>query len=98
MCELVELHVSDFVGYTWPNKVQIVWSWQCVQFSQVIFVLILDSVKTLILQNYYVCMSFPSPVNVPILYPMKTSVIFKRGTEMEHWLKIGEYLRINEGL
>ena len=39
----------------------------------------------------------PSASSVPILYPMKTSVIkasmiFKRRTEMEHCLKIGEYL------
>ena len=40
----------------------------------------------------------PSPVNVPILYSMKTSLIFKRGTEMEHWLKIGKHLRKNESL
>ena len=33
----------------------------------------------------YVCMS---------LYPMKTSVIFKRGAVLEHWLEVG----INEGL
>ena len=30
-----------------------------------------------------------SPTNVLILYPMKTSVMFKRGTEMEYWLEIG---------
>ena len=31
----------------------------------------------------------PFPANAPILYPMKISVIFKTGTEMEHWLEIG---------
>ena len=53
-------HVPDFVGVAWPNTIQIVWCCQCVQFSQVIFVLILESMKTLILQNlnYYVCMTF----------------------------------------
>ena len=30
-----------------------------------------------------------SPTNVLILYPMKTSMIFKSGTEMEYWLEIG---------
>ena len=58
MWELVEFHASDFVGVAWPNIIQIVRCWQGVQFSQVIFVLILESMKTLILQNYYVCMSF----------------------------------------
>ena len=38
------------------------------QFSQVMFVLILELMEALTLQNYYVCMC-------PILYPMKTSVL-----------------------
>ena len=88
MWELVELHAPDFVGVAWPNIIQIVLCWQCVQFSQVIFILILQSMKTFILQNYYDFLNL-SPANVPILYPMKTSVIFKRGTEMEHLLEIG---------
>ena len=58
MWELAELHVSDSVGAAWPDIIQIVWCWQCVQFSQVIFALILESMKTLILQNYYVCIAF----------------------------------------
>ena len=90
MWGLVEHHVPDFVRVAWPNITQIVWCWSCMQFSQVIFVLILESTKALILQNYYVCVFlYPSPANAPILYPMKTSVISKRGTEMENWLKIG---------
>ena len=35
----------------------------------------------------YVCMSLG-------LYPMKTSVVFKMGAVMEHWLEVG----INEGM
>ena len=33
-----------------------------------------------------------------ILYPMKTLMIFKRGTKIEHWQKVSSYRRISEGL
>ena len=58
------------------------------QFNQVMFILILEPMKTLLLQNYYDFLNL-SLANVPILYPMKTLVIFKRDTEMEHLLEIG---------
>ena len=55
MWKLVERNVPDFVEAACPFIIQIVWCWQWVQFSQVI-VLIFESVKILILQNYYMCM------------------------------------------
>ena len=91
--ELVELHVPDFAGVSWPNIIQIVLCRYCVQFSQVMFILILEPMKTLLLQNYYDFLNL-SLANVPILCPMKTSVIFESETEMEHLLEIGLYLRI----
>ena len=86
MWELVELHFPDFVGVACPNIIQTDWCWKCLQFSQVIFLLILESIKIKLLCVY--TFLNPSLANVPILYPMKLLVIFKRGTEMEHWLKI----------
>ena len=41
--------------------VQTAWCWQCLQFGQVIFVLILESMKNLLLQCYYVCMRKKCP-------------------------------------
>ena len=58
MWELMVLHIPDFVGAARQKITEIVWCWQCVQFSQVIFVLKLESIKTLILLNYYGCMTF----------------------------------------
>ena len=61
------------------------------QLSQLRFVLILETMKTLVLPDFLCVYVFlnPPPDSVPILYPMKTSVIFKRGTEIEHCLEIG---------
>ena len=93
MLELGELYVPDFVGVAWPNAIQFVWCWQCVQFSQVIFVTlgnrwVNENFNIAKLLCVYVFLN-PSPVHVPILYPMKTIVIIKKGTETEHWLEIG---------
>ena len=93
MQELVELYVPDLVEVAWPNRTQIVWCWQSVQFSQVIFVIlgnpwVNENFSIAKLLCVYVFLN-PSPASVPTLYPMETSVIFKRGTEMEHWLEIG---------
>ena len=56
------------------------------QFSQVIFVLILESMKNLILQYYYVCMSFLTRLQ-PMFHfynPCKDQRFFEKGTKMEH--------------
>ena len=74
MWKLVERQVPDFVEVARPNIIQIVWCWECVQFSQVISVLILEAMKSLILQNYwcaFLSVFFnPHLTNVPILYSL----------------------------
>ena len=96
----MELHVPDFVGVARRNIIQTIWCWQCVQFSQVIFVLIPESIKTLILQNFYAYMSFLSFLQPMLQFytPWKHQWFLKGVRKMEHWLEIGEYLRVKEGL
>ena len=96
----MELHVPDFVGVAGLNIIRIVWCMQCMQFSQVISVLILESTKTLILQYYYMCLSFLTCFQLMFQFctPWKYQWFIERATDMEYWLEIGQYVRINEGL
>ena len=62
------------------------------QFSQIIFVTlgnpsVNENFSIAKLLCVYVFLN-PSLASIPVLYPMKTLVIFKKGTEMEHWFEI----------